>query len=151
MNKNTITRIEKESLQLLTDNGYELVELKYEEGRNLVFYLYKEAGMDLDSLESISRKLDTFLEEELKVDESYNLVVSSPDLSRNLHTDGDFRRNLGQVLEIKLRVPIEHNYNLTGTLIEFDENMIKLVEKDNGTEREVSRDEIKRARIYIEI
>lgn len=151
MNRNIIARIEKESLQLLIDNGYELVELKLEEGKNLVFYLYKEDEMDLDSLENISRKLDVFLEEELKIDDSYNLVVSSPDLSRKLHTDADFKRNLGQILEIKLRVPIENNYNIIGNLLEFDENMIKVVEKDTGVERVIPRDEIKRARIYIEI
>ena len=74
--------------------------------------------------------------------------VSSPGIDRPIVTDKDFTRNIGEMLEVKLFQAVEKKKVFVGTLLEFDENKIKL--DDDGTTIELERKLISKATKYID-
>lgn len=86
--------------------GYELVDLEFiggNDGKRLIFYIYKEAGVTIDDCEKVSGFLDQRLDELDLIKSSYYLEVSSQDLSRPLKTDKDLMRNKDELLRVKLK------------------------------------------------
>ena len=134
--------------RIFDNSDVELIDVREESGRNLVFYLYKKGGIDLDCLEFYSKKIEKLLDDETDIRNSYNLVVSSPDWSRGIKTDEDLRRNFGEVLEFRLRVPENGEYLIVGKLIGYDSECIS-VERD--VKMSILRENIKKIKSYFEI
>ncbi len=85
-------------------NGYEVVEIKYfKEYKkcSLTVYVWKKGGIQIDDLEvvhqAISDELDLY---ESDFPAEYQLNISSPGLDRAIEDEDDYRRNLGEVIEI---------------------------------------------------
>ena len=107
-------RTEELVMPLITKHQFELVDVEFvKEGSNryLRLYIDKEGGITVNDCEAISRPLSDMLDVEDYIEESYILEVSSPGLGRPLKKDKDFKRHLGDEVEIRLFRPVDRKKN----------------------------------------
>ena len=152
-----VANIKKQVEDLVTPiaNGFglEIVEVAYEkksDGMNLTIYIDKRGGVTIDDCEKLHNAIDEPLDElDPTNGQSYTLNVSSPGLDRELKTDRDFERNIGEVLEINLFKKIGLSKKFVGELKKVDsENIIIVTLK--GKEMQINRDLISKATKYID-
>lgn len=116
-----------EKLLELTLNGmgYELVEVEQLSHNKLIrVFVDKEGGITIDDCVAISNHLSRLLAVE-NIDYG-RLEVSSPGLDRPLRKESDFVRFVGEVIKLKLRVPILGQRNFVGVLREVNDGILKL-------------------------
>lgn len=115
--------------------GFELVDVEYvKEGSSwyLRAYIDKPGGINIDDCETVSRRLSDILDEKDYIDEAYILEVSSPGLGRPLKKEKDYKRSLGEEVEIRTYRMIDRQKEFTGILKEYDEKTVT-IEPDGGT------------------
>ena len=131
--------------------GLELVEVAFEkkhDGMNLTIYIDKKGGVTLEDCETVHRAIDEPLDELNPTnDKPYTLNVSSPGIDRPIVTDKDFKRNVGEVLEVKLYEAIQKKKLFVGTLVDFNSDTITLELENNNLE--IERKKISKATKYI--
>jgi ribosome maturation factor RimP len=89
--------------RVATGHGVEVLELTLRgqgRGRVLSVVLDAEEPVEADVVEQVSKDLSRALDQADPVPGSYTLEVSTPGLSRPLHTARDFRRQLGHEVSI---------------------------------------------------
>ncbi len=132
-------------LQPIVDSfGFELVDVEFvKEGSDyyLRSYIDKEGGITIDDCEKVSRLLNDKLDEQDFIAEAYIMEVSSPGLGRQLKKDKDYKRSLGQSVDIKLFKAEAGCKELTGILKAFDADCFT-IEEAGGAERNVARDNV---------
>ncbi|NLK17615.1 MAG: ribosome maturation factor RimP [Clostridiales bacterium] len=132
----------------------EVVEVEYAKkhnGMNLTIFIHKEGGVTLADCERLHKLLDAPLDELNPTDDKpYILNVSSLGLDRPLKTKADFDRNIGKELHIKLYRAIEGKKEIKGTLIGFDDGIIKIMPSD-GTVREIKQADASKVTLNINI
>ena len=124
--------------------GFELVDVEYEkEAGNwyLRFYIDKEGGITVDDCEAVSRRFSDILDEKDYIEDSYIFEVSSPGLGRPLKKEKDFKRNLGEEVEIRTYRAIDRQKEFVGILKSYDENTVTITYEDE-TEQTFDRKEI---------
>ncbi len=138
---------------IMNANNYELVDVEYvKEAGNWFLRVYadKEGGISIDDCEMISRALSDLLDKKDFIEDSYILEVSSPGLGRQLKKDKDFKRSLGEEVDVKLYKGMKllnekgkefQTKELTGLLEDFDGEKIVLLLEDE-TRLEILRKEI---------
>ncbi|MBY0474743.1 MAG: ribosome maturation factor RimP [Nitrosomonas sp.] len=105
--------------------GYELVEVERSAHNKLLrIFVDKVGGIGIDDCVTISNHLSRLLAVE-NIDYG-RLEVSSPGLDRPLRKEADFLRFKGEIVKLKLRVPLEGQKNFVGILREVDNGTIKL-------------------------
>ena len=104
-------------------------------------YIDKPGGISIDDCEAVSRRLSDILDEKDYIDEAYILEVSSPGLGRPLRKEKDFKRSLGEEVEIRTYRMIEKQKEFTGTLKEYDENTVT-IEEEGGNVRIFEKSDI---------
>ena len=117
-------KTEKILIPIVEEYGFELVDVEYvKEGSTwyLRAYIDKPGGISIDDCEAVSRRLSDILDEKDYIDEAYILEVSSPGLGRPLKKEKDFKRSLGEEVEIRTYRMIEKQKEFTGILKEYDE------------------------------
>lgn len=124
--------------------GFELVDVEYvKEGssRYLRAYIDKPGGININDCETVSRRLSDILDEKDYIDEAYILEVSSPGLGRPLRKEKDFKRSLGEEVEIRTYRMIDKQKEFTGILKDYDEKTVT-IELDGGTVRIFEKSDI---------
>ena len=115
--------------------GYELVDVEYIKKRNedseLVIYIDKEGGVDLDDCEICSNGIDPLIEAADPIEESYLLCVSSPGIDRPLKRPKDFEKHMGEKVDVKLYEKLNGKKEFTAILRGYEQEKILL---DIGTE-----------------
>jgi ribosome maturation factor RimP len=94
--------------RVATGHGVEVLELTLRgqgRGRVLSVILDAEEPVEADVVELVSKDLSRVLDEDDPVAGSYTLEVSTPGLTRPLHTRRDFRRQRGHEVTITRAVP----------------------------------------------
>jgi ribosome maturation factor RimP len=89
--------------RVATGHGVEVLEVVLRgqgRGRVLSVILDAEEPVEADVVEQVSKDLSRALDQADPVPGSYTLEVSTPGLSRPLHTARDFRRQLGHEVSI---------------------------------------------------
>ena len=116
----------EELLELtLTGMGYELVDVEQlSRGKLIRVFVDKEGGITIDDCVEISNHLSRLLAAE-NIDYG-RLEVSSPGLDRPLKKESDFLRFVGEMIKLKLRVPIQGQRNFVGVLREVNDGILKL-------------------------
>lgn len=132
-----------------------LVEFNLHQGNKLEVFMDCDSGLTLSKCQQISRYLESSLDEQGWLGESYVLEVSSPGLSRPLKFRRQYVKNIGRNLEITL----DGGNVKTGVLKSVNESSIILEEKAIITEgkkkkktvvqTELPFDHIKKAMIVI--
>ena len=139
---------EQKTEQLLTpiveEYGFELVDVEYvKEGSTwyLRSYIDKPGGISIDDCEKVSRRLSDLLDQEDFIEDAYIMEVSSPGLGRPLKKEMDFRRSVGEEVEIRTYRMIDKQKEFTGILKDYDENTVTITLADE-TEKTFDKDDI---------
>ena len=122
-------------LPIVEKNGFELVDVEYvKEGGNwyLGAYIDKPGGINVDDCEIVSRELSDILDEKDFIDEAYILEVSSPGLGRPLKKEKDFKRSLGQEVEVRTYRMMDRKKEFTGILKDHDKDTVT-IEMEDGS------------------
>ena len=156
------TRTEKLLEPVMEENNFELVDVEYvKEAGNwyLRAYIDKEGGITINDCELVNRTLSDIMDKEDFIPDAYILEVSSPGLERKLKKDKDFRRSIGNDVDIKFfkarKLPAGRNgkevhvKELTGTLKSFTKDTIT-VETEFIENYEIPRAEISTVRLAID-
>lgn len=109
--------------------GFELVDVEYvREGGNFYLraYVDKPGGITVEDCETVSREFSDKLDEADFIDEAYIMEVSSPGLGRPLKKEKDFKRSMGEEVEIRTYRPINREKEFYGILTAYDENSVTI-------------------------
>lgn len=118
------------------ENGFELVDVEYvKEGGTwyLRVYIDKPEGIAVDDCEVVSRRLSDLLDEKDYIDDAYILEVSSPGLGRPLKKEKDFKRSLGEEVEIRTYRAVDKQKEFTGILKEYNKDTVTIEYEDETT------------------
>ena len=120
-------------IPIVDELGVELVDVEYvKEGSTwyLRTYIDKPGGITIDDCEVVSRRLSDILDEKDYIDEAYIMEVSSPGLGRPLKKEKDFKRSLGEEVEIRTYRMINKQKEFTGILTAYDEKTVTIELED---------------------
>ena len=140
----------KEDVEAL---GYEPVDVEFDKKQNmdseLVIYIDKDGGVDLDDCEKVSTAIDPLIDAKCPITDPYVLVVSSPGIDRPFKTERDFVKHLGEKVDIKLYEKLNGKKNLTAVLKEYTPEELTL-EDSKGKEFRLEMKKIALIRAYID-
>lgn len=123
-------------LPIMEEYGFELVDVEYvKEGGTwyLRSYIDKPGGITVNDCETVSRRLSDILDEQDYIEDSYVMEVSSPGLGRPLKKEKDFKRSLGEEVEVRTYRMIDKQKEFTGILKDYDENTVTIEFADETT------------------
>ncbi len=86
----------------------------------LRLYIDHENGITVDDCAEVSRQVGAILDVEDPISTEYNLEVSSPGLDRPLFDLAHFEAVVGQVVEVKLGVPLNGRRKFKGQLLAIE-------------------------------
>lgn len=141
-------KVEESVMQLVAPAaaqlGYTVVDVEYVKKRGedseLVIYIDKEGGVDLDDCEACSMAIDPLIDVADPIEEPYILCVSSPGIDRPLKRPEDFARHLNEKVDVKLYEKRAGKKEWTVTLRGYDEKAISLeTEKGEAWELELAK------------
>ena len=92
--------------------------------RILEVFVDTEAGITADLLAEISRRIGKAVDEGALIDETYQLVVSSPGLDRPLRFPWQYRRHLGRTVRVAYRDGAGEKHVVEGRILEADEDQL---------------------------
>ena len=124
--------------------GFELVDVEYvKEAGNwyLRGYIDKPGGITVNDCEAVSRAFSDKLDEDDFIEDSYIMEISSPGLDRPLKKEKDFKRSLGEAVDIKLYRAIERQKDFSGILTAYDADTVTIRYED-GSENTFNRKDI---------
>ena len=137
-------RVEAYLMPVMEKNQFELVDVEYVKEAGTWYlraYIDKEGGFTVDDCELVSRQLGEWLDREDFIDDSYILEVSSPGLGRPSKKEKDFKRSLGEQVEVRLYRAVDRQKEFTGALAAYDEDTVTLRFED-GTETSFEKKDI---------
>jgi len=124
MSKNKITETVETLAKPIVENlGLELVDVEYvREGTNwyLRVYIDKDGGVTLDDCEAVNKPLGEKLDEVDPIPQSYIFEVSSPGVERPFKKPEDFKKAIGQRVQIKFYKPVDGKKTTEGILEAYD-------------------------------
>lgn len=141
-------KVEESVMQLVVPAaaqlGYTVVDVEYVKKRGedseLVIYIDKEGGVDLDDCEACSMAIDPLIDAADPIEEPYILCVSSPGIDRPFKRPEDFARHLNEKVDVKLYEKRAGKKEWTVTLRGYDEKAISLeTEKGEAWELELAK------------
>lgn len=137
-------KVENYLLPKVEDYHFELVDVEYVKEAGTWFlrvYIDKEEGIAVDDCEVVSRALGEWLDTEDFIEDSYILEVSSPGLGRPLKKEKDFKRNIGNDVDIKLYKAVNKQKDYTGALKAYNDQEIVII-AESGEEITFQRADI---------
>ena len=157
MSTDLLATVEALIMPILTDFGFELVDLELKrEGRDwfLRLFIDKPGGITLDDCVEVSREVSAVLEVEDPIESTYRLEVSSPGLDRPLKKPTDFERFAGQQVKLKTHTLIDpderghRRKTFVGELLGCDGTLVRLRQTDRrGGEIALALTEIDKAHL----
>jgi len=127
---------------------YDIEMVKEGGERILRLYIDKEAGVNLEDCERVSRLAEAVLDEHDPIPEAYALEVSSPGIERRLNNDGHFARYIGHNIRLRLYAPVENRKNYRGKLLAY-ENRVITIETEPDRQRQFPREAVAACRLEI--
>lgn len=131
-------------MPIVEEHEFELVDVEYvKEGSTwyLRAYIDKPGGITIDDCETVSRRLSDILDEKDYIEDAYILEVSSPGLGRPLKKEKDYKRSLGEEIEIRTYRMIDKQKEFTGILRSYDEKTVT-IEMEEGNEKIFEKSDI---------
>ena len=131
-------------MPIVEEHGFELVDVEYvKEGGTwyLRAYIDKPGGINVDDCEVVSRRLSDILDEKDYIEEAYILEVSSPGLGRPLKKEKDFKRSLGEEVDVRTYRMIVKQKEFTGLLKDYDDASVT-IEMEDGTLKTFEKSDI---------
>ena len=109
--------------------GMELVEMEYRReasGWVLRLYVDREGGVTVDDCARISPVVGDLLDVADIIRNPYQLEVSSPGLNRPLRKQDHFRRQVGKIIEVRTRSPLQKRRNFKGVLVAMETDSVTI-------------------------
>ena len=131
-------------MPIVEEHGFELVDVEYvKEGGTwyLRAYIDKPGGINVDDCEVVSRRLSDILDEKDYIEEAYILEVSFPGLGRPLKKEKDFKRSLGEEVDVRTYRMIEKQKEFTGLLKDYDDATVT-IDMEDGTLKTFEKSDI---------
>jgi ribosome maturation factor RimP len=140
--------------RVATGHGVEVLELSIRgqgRGRVLRITLDAEEPVEADVVELVSKDLSRALDDADPVAGSYTLEVSTPGLSRPLHTRRDFRRQRGHEVSIVRAGPPDAGDDgdaaVRGVVVDADDEAVVL--EVDGSQVRVPLSEVVRGKVVL--
>lgn len=90
-------------------------------------YIDKDGGVALEDCEKISRQISALMDVEDPIAGEYSLEVSSPGMDRPLYTLEQFRRYIGELVAVRLRVPFDGRRKFKGKMLGVEDDDVVIV------------------------
>ncbi len=124
-----IEQIEQTAAPVLAEHAAELVDLQFvhEHGQWILrFFLDKDNGITLDDCATISEHIGRILDATDLIKQHYSLEVSSPGINRPLKKEADYKRFIGERVDVTLYAPLNGRRHFKGTLQSVDSGVAVL-------------------------
>jgi len=139
--------IENSIEKIIKSHGAKLYDIEItKEGEDNIYrvYITKDGGVSIDLCTDISRDISPLLDVEPPISGEYRFEVSSPGIERKLTKPKHFINSIGE----KVKVKVKGEGKLKGTLIDANEEGIKVENKDGISE--FKYDELGTVKTYFE-
>jgi ribosome maturation factor RimP len=93
----------------------------------LRIYIDSDQGITIEDCERVSRQVSGILDVEDPLPGEYTLEVSSPGLDRPLFSFEQYQRFVGEVVNLRLRAPIDGRRKFKGVLEKAEAEQITLI------------------------
>ena len=113
--------------------GFELLGVEFvRAGKNSILRLFidHENGINVDNCADVSHQVSAVLDVEDPISTEYSLEVSSPGMDRPLFKEAHFEKVVGQMIEVRTRLPVDNRRKYKGTLLTLENGEIT-IEVDN--------------------
>jgi ribosome maturation factor RimP len=137
---------------IVTKHGFELVDVEYVKEAGTWYlraYIDKPGGITVDDCEIVSRAFSDILDEKDYIQDAYIFEVSSPGLGRPLKKEKDFKRSLGEEVEIRTYRAIQRQKEFYGRLSGYDKDTVTITYEDDS-EATFQRSEIALIRLALD-
>lgn len=137
---------------IVTGHGFELVDVEYVKEAGTWYlraYIDKPGGITVDDCEVVSRQFSDILDEKDYIEDAYIFEVSSPGLGRPLKKEKDFKRSMGEEVEIRTYRAIDRQKEFTGILKAYDNDTVTIAYEDD-TEQVFSKSDIALIRLALD-
>lgn len=126
-----MSQLEQKLTQMLTPAvealGFEMVGTEFvRAGKHSILRVFidHEEGISVDNCADVSHQVSAVLDIEDPISTEYNLEVSSPGMDRPLFTEAHYSQYVGEVVSVRLSVPMDNRRNFKGTLEACEEGVI---------------------------
>ena len=131
--------------------GFEVIDVEFtarkDSDNELIIYIDKPGGVDLDDCEKLSRAIDEPMDIADPIPDKYILCVSSPGIDRPLKNDRDLERSLGTEVDLKLYKKQNGAKEFTGILESYDPETVTF--KIKNETMTVNKSDIALIRLHI--
>ena len=103
----------------------------------------------MDDCEAVSRQFSDILDKEDYIEDSYVFEVSSPGLGRPLKKEKDFKRSIGEEVEVRTYRAIDRQKEFVGILKSYDADTVTITYEDD-TEQTFERSNIALIRLALD-
>ena len=137
---------------IVTGHGFELVDVEYVKEAGTWYlraYIDKPGGITVDDWEVVSRQFSDILDEKDYIEDAYIFEVSSPGLGRPLKKEKDFKRSMGEEVEIRTYRAIDRQKEFTGILKAYDNDTVTIAYEDD-TEQVFNKSDIALIRLALD-
>ena len=137
---------------IVTGHGFELVDVEYVKEAGTWYlraYIDKPGGITVDDCEVVSRQFSDILDEKDYIEDAYIFEVSSPGLGRPLKKEKDFKRSMGEEVEIRTYRAIDRQKEFTGILKAYDKDTVTIAYEDD-TEQVFNKSDIALIRLDLD-
>ena len=100
----------------------------------LRLYIDAESGVDVDDCAQVSHQVSGVLDVEDPISGEYTLEVSSPGVDRLLFRPEHYLAYVGEIIDIRLRLPVDGRRRFKGPLLSADSEMIVVSVDDHEFE-----------------
>lgn len=145
-------RVEAFLLPVMEENHFELVDVEYVKEAGTWYlraYIDKPGGITVDDCEVVSRQFSDILDEKDYIEDAYIFEVSSPGLGRPLKKEKDFKRSMGEEVEIRTYRAIDRQKEFTGILKAYDNDTVTIAYEDD-TEQIFNKSDIALIRLALD-
>jgi ribosome maturation factor RimP len=126
------------TLEYIGEGPLLLVDFSFTPGakRTLITILVDTLeGVTIDQCALMSRKLAHFIEENVLIEEAYNLEVSSPGLDFPLSQGWQFQKNTGR--KVKIWMKNKDPENVEGTLVSHTDDAVEILTEKTVKHRKI--------------
>ena len=100
----------------------------------LRLYIEADAGISVDDCAAVSHQVSGVLDVEAPISGEYTLEVSSPGVDRLLFRPEHYLAYVGEIIDIRLRLPVDGRRRFKGPLLSADNEMIVVSVDDHEFE-----------------
>ncbi|QJR82366.1 ribosome maturation factor RimP [Alteromonas pelagimontana] len=109
--------------------GFELVGVEFvRAGKHSILRVFidHEDGITVDDCAEVSYQASAILDVEDPISTEYNLEVSSPGMDRPLFKEKHYEEVIGQIVQVKLSMPMDNRRNFKGKLLTCENGTISI-------------------------